>query len=424
MSESIVPRSRSQAQAPRADFLARVTRKALLGALQRIHSGRLTLIENREEFTFGEATAECPLDVVLHVHNPRFYAWTALEGSVGAGQTFIWGDWDTNDLAGLVRLLVRNREALDHVDSRAARIAQPFLRGLHWLRRNTRDGARKNIEAHYDLGNDFYQLFLDETMTYSSAIFETADTPLADASREKLDRLCSKLDLQPSDRVVEIGTGWGSFALHAAKNYGCHVTTTTISREQYEYAKKLIARGGMGDRVTLLFEDYRDLRGEYDKAVSIEMIEAVGWQYYETYMEKVASLLKPNGAFAMQAITIRDDYYERARRDVDFIKKFIFPGCCIPSTSALTNAAARTSDLSLHALEDITPHYAKTLRTWRERFFARVDEVEALGYSDEFIRMWDFYLSYCEGGFAERNIGTMQLVFAKPQCQLPGARNF
>jgi cyclopropane-fatty-acyl-phospholipid synthase len=268
--------------------------------------------------------------------------------------------------------------------------------------------------AHYDLGNDFYRLFLDETMTYSSGIFETPESSLKAASIAKYDRLCRKLDLGPDDHVLEIGTGWGGFALYAAEKYGCEVTTTTISRQQYDYAKGKIEAAGLSHRIHLLKSDYRELTGRYDKLVSIEMIEAVGHQYYDTFFQVCARYLKADGLMAIQAITIADHAFEQHKKSVDFIKRYIFPGSCIPSIASLLAAMSRSSDLRLFHLEDITPHYATTLRMWRERFFDNIDQVRGLGFEDAFIRMWDYYMSYCEGGFLERYIGNVQMVFAKP----------
>jgi cyclopropane-fatty-acyl-phospholipid synthase len=287
------------------------------------------------------------------------------------------------------------------------------------MNRNNRTGSRRNIAAHYDLGNEFFRLMLDETLMYSSAVFERPDMTLAEAQRARLDRICRKLALGPRDHVLEIGTGWGGFALHAATHYGCRVTTTTISREQYALAQERIAQAGLSDRVTVLLEDYRDLRGEYDKLVSIEMIEAVGHEYYETFFTRCSALLKPDGLMLLQAITIADQRYEAARKSVDFIQRYIFPGSCIPSVSVMAQAVARATDMRLMHLEDIGPHYATTLRHWRERLYANADALRQLDLPEEFLHMWEFYLCYCEGGFAERALGDVQLLLAKPQNRLP-----
>jgi cyclopropane-fatty-acyl-phospholipid synthase len=288
------------------------------------------------------------------------------------------------------------------------------LRWFHARNRNSKTGSRRNIAAHYDLGNELFKLFLSEDMMYSSAIYRDADEPLEVASRRKLDRICTKLGLAPGLRVVEIGTGWGGFAIHAARHYGVHVTTTTISKEQHALAVERVRAAGLADRVEVLLSDYRDLTGTYDRLVSIEMIEAIGHQYLDTYFGKISTLLKPDGMALVQAITIEDHRYERALKNVDFIQRFIFPGSFIPSVASMVATLPRATDLRLYNLEDIGPSYAVTLREWRRRFNARLPEVRALGYPERFIRMWNFYLAYCEGGFLERSIGNAQLMLVKP----------
>jgi cyclopropane-fatty-acyl-phospholipid synthase len=298
-----------------------------------------------------------------------------------------------------------------------ARLTAPVYKLYHHVRKNTKVGSRKNILAHYDLGNDFYALFLDETMTYSCAIFEQENSSLKQASEAKYDRICRKLQLAAGDRVIEIGTGWGGFAVHAARNYGVQVTTTTISDEQHQFARQRIKAAGLEDRITLLKKDYRDLSGKFDKLVSIEMIEAVGHQYLPIFFRTCSRLLKDDGIMALQAITIGDQIFDRHKRTVDFIKRYIFPGSCIPSITAISIALAKATDLRLVHLEDITPHYARTLREWRRRFFTNIKKVRALGFSDTFVRMWEYYLCYCEGGFAERYLGDVQMLFVKPLCR-------
>jgi cyclopropane-fatty-acyl-phospholipid synthase len=322
--------------------------------------------------------------------------------------------WECDDLVALVRLLARHRDLLDGVETGIARLGGMAMRGLHALKRNTRLGSRRNIAAHYDLGNELFALFLDSRMMYSSAIFVRPDESLDIASHRKLDRICRKLDMQPSDRVIELGAGWGGFALHAATHYACHVTTATISREQFDLARERVAAAGLQDRVSVVLRDYRDLEGTYDKLVSIEMIEAVGHQYLDTFFGKCAALLQADGIALIQAITIADHRYEHALRSVDFIKRHVFPGSFIPSVSAMLDSSARASDLRLINLEDIGPSYALTLRHWRQRFLASLDAVRRLGYDERFVRMWEYYLSYCEGGFLERTIGTAQLLLARP----------
>ncbi len=396
------------------DRFLRARLVAQMGAMQ----GRpLRLVDALGEVGFGEAAANvAPLQIV--VHHPGFYRAVARNGSVGAAEAYMDGSWQCDDLVGLVQLLVRNRDLLDRMETGPARVGGWAMRTLHALRRNTRNGSRRNIGAHYDLGNTFFSLFLSSDLMYSSALFADAADTLELASTRKLDHICRKLRLQPGDRVVEIGTGWGGFALHAARHYGCHVTTTTVSREQHALATARVAQAGLQDRVSLLMEDYRDLHGQYDKLVSIEMVEAIGAQYLETYFAQLGALLKPDGLALVQAITIEDHRYAHALRSVDFIKRHVFPGSFIPSINALLQAKTRSCDLALLHLEDFGASYARTLQSWRERFLAQLRQVRAQGFDERFIRMWEFYLAYCEGGFRERSIGVAHLLFAKPgQCE-------
>jgi cyclopropane-fatty-acyl-phospholipid synthase len=361
----------------------------------------------------GRETLRCR----MRVSDPAFYRMAAAQGSVGAGESYMDGHWSCDDLVALIRILVINRDLLDAMEGGLARFGGWALRVWHALQRNTRSGSRRNIAAHYDLGNDLFKLFLCENMMYSSAVFADPNESLELASTRKLDRICRKLDLQPGEHVVEIGTGWGGFAIHAARHYGVRVTTTTLSKEQRELALSRIEQAGLSGQIEVLLSDYRDLQGRYDKLVSIEMIEAIGHQYLDTYFAKVRSLLKHDGMALIQAITIEDHRYAQALRAVDFIKRFIFPGSFIPSIQAMQGAIARSSDLKLYNLEDIGPSYALTLRHWRQRFMDRLPEVRALGYPERFIRMWEFYLCYCEGGFIERSIGDVQLLLTAPRCR-------
>ena len=324
------------------------------------------------------------------------------------------GMWSADDLSSVMRILAVNQQAFKNMEKGLARLTAPLYKFYHYVRRNTKSGSRRNILAHYDLGNDFYQLFLDETMTYSCGIFETAESSLRQASEAKYDRICRKLELSATDRVLEIGSGWGGFAIHAAGQYGAHVTTTTISDQQHRFAASRIRAAGLEDRITLLKRDYRDLKGKFDKLVSIEMIEAVGHHFYKTFFGTCSRLLKDDGLMALQTITIGDRIFDRHKKSVDFIKRYIFPGSCIPSITAISKAIAGATDLQIVNLKDISPHYAHTLREWRRRFFNNIVKVRELGFSDTFIRMWEYYLCYCEGGFAERYIGNVQLILAKP----------
>jgi len=416
MKPSIVPAVQA---APRtqAGPIQSLGRRAMLGLLSRLPDGEITVVEDGERHRFGRRTERCNLSATIEVGHPQFWADAAFGGTVGSGESWIRGDWRCDDLTSLVRIMVVNRELMNAMDSGLAFVSAPLRRALHWLNRNSPEGSRRNIAAHYDLGNDLFRLFLDETMAYSCGIFETPQSSLHEASLAKFDAVCRKLDLRPGERLVEIGTGWGGLAVHAAKHYGVHVTTTTISREQHDHAAALIQREGLGERVTLLMDDYRDLSGRFDKLVSIEMIEAVGHRYLDTYLSRVGSLLEPHGAALIQAITLQDQFYEQALKSVDFIQRFIFPGSFIPSVSVILDSARRATDMKLFHLEDIGPHYATTLRHWRERFFARLPEVRELGYPEEFVRMWEFYLCYCEGGFLERQLGDVHLLFTKPGCR-------
>ena len=409
----------SNAAAIKPSAVERILRQRLLDTLDGLRDCRLSIEEAGAVTVLGTPAPDPAqtLHAHLRIHDPAFYRLAALNGSVGAGEAYMDGLWEVDDLVALVRILVRNRDRLDAMETGMARIGGWMMQGLHLLSHNTRKGSRRNIAAHYDLGNPLFKLFLDENLMYSSAIFESADESLEVASARKLERICAKLRLGPQHHVVEIGTGWGGFALHAARHHGCRVTTTTISREQHDLARERIQAAGLSDRVTLLLQDYRDLQGEYDRVVSIEMIEAIGHQYLDTYFGKVARLLKPDGEALIQAITIEDHRYAQALKSVDFIKRYIFPGSFIPSVSAMTGAIGRASDLRLFNLEDIGPSYALTLQAWRARFHAQLPQVRALGYDLRFVRMWDFYLAYCEGGFRERSIGDVHLWLTKPDAR-------
>ncbi len=393
--------------------LDRICRQGLFRTLDRLHTGIIRIYEGDECHEFGKPSHRIQ-DVAIYIHDWEAYRSIALNGSVGAGESYMTGDWAASDLPGLIRILSLNKDVVDSIDSGWATAGKFLLQGFHALNRNTEKGSRRNIAAHYDLGNAMFEQFLDPTMMYSSGIFPRADSTMEEASIFKMDRICQKLALTEDDHLVEIGTGWGSMAIHAAKFYGCRVTTTTISEEQYRYAEEQIYKEGLEERITLLKQDYRTLTGKFDKLVSIEMIEAVGWQYLNTYMATVSRLLKDDGLALIQAITIDDQRYEQAKRSVDFIKRYIFPGSFIPCVTAITQSATAVTDMKLTHLEDITPHYARTLAAWRERFLSNKETIKAMGYSDDFVRLWDFYFAYCEGGFAERVIGDVQLLLSKP----------
>ena len=368
--------------------------------------------------------------VRLRVRSPRVYRSILSGGGIGAARAYMEGGWDCDDLTGLFSLLLRNTRHLDEMGTGLAAVSGALDRLRHRLRRNSRAGSRRNARAHYDLGNEFFALFLDETMTYSSGIFTDPARELREASIEKLDRICRKLDLGPRDHVVEIGCGWGSFAIHAAARYGCRVTAATLSRGQLGEARRRVAAHGLDDRVQIVLRDYRDLHGAFDKLVSIEMIEAVGHEHLPGFFGKCASLLRPDGAMLLQAITMPDRRYRRYLHSSDFIRRFVFPGSNVPSLRAMQAAVHRATDFRLVHLEDFGPHYARTLRAWRDAFEARYGEARALGYGERFLRMWRYYLCYCEAGFARRYTGVVQMLLDRPDRRAspilgqipPGAR--
>ncbi|MEJ3646050.1 cyclopropane-fatty-acyl-phospholipid synthase family protein [Pseudomonas bubulae] len=387
-------------------------RRGVLRQLSQLKSGHLVITENGERLIFGDSGAGLVGEV--QIHDTSVWGMIASNGSIGAGEAFIHGYWSSPDLTKVIRVLVSNLDVLDAMEGGLARLGRPLIRGLHWINRNTRKGSQKNIAAHYDLGNDMFEQFLDPTMMYSAAQFLTADDTLEQAQLNKLQRICQKLDLKPADHLLEIGTGWGSMALYAAQHYGCKVTTTTLSKEQFDYTQARIEALGLQEQVTLLLEDYRDLTGQYDKLVSIEMIEAVGHHFLPSYFKQCARLLKPHGLMLLQAITIREQRYEQAKSSVDFIQRYIFPGGALPSVQKVLEIVGKDTDMNLMHMEDFGLHYAKTLRLWHENFRRAHGRLTELGYDEYFLRLWEFYLCYCEGGFLERSIGTAQLLLAKP----------
>jgi cyclopropane-fatty-acyl-phospholipid synthase len=409
--------SRLAKHVARTTLLNKLARRIVLSRLEKLQDGQIIVTENDEQMAFGRLTDDFPLSIQLRVLNPKFYSDIAFGGAIGAGEAYMRGYWACNELVDMLRILIRNREVLEQVDSGLAVLSSPLRKMFHALNKNTRKGSRKNIAAHYDLGNDFYELWLDPKMMYSCAYFDEPDTSLEAAATEKLDLICRKLDLSADDSVMEIGTGWGGFAIHAAKHYGCHVTTTTISQQQFDYAQQAVREAGLEDNVTLLLRDYRDLDGSFDKLVSIEMIEAVGHEFHDEYFKKCCDLLKPDGQMLLQAITIADQRYDQYKTSVDFIKRYIFPGGCLTSVTDMSRSMTRHTDMLVIHLEDIGPHYATTLRHWHDRFFARIDDVRKLGYSDVFIRMWEYYLCYCESAFIERATGTVHMLIMRPDAR-------
>ena len=391
-------------------------RRSVLGRLAKLESGQLTVVDRCGAYEFGQV-GSLGLIATINAHNRRFYRDVVLGGGLGAAESYIRGHWDSPDLTVAMRVLAQNSEVLVGVEQGAVRLLQPLRIAANWLRRNTRAGSKRNISAHYDLSNDFFALMLDPTMTYSSGVFQTRESTLEEASTEKYDRICRKLQLAPSDHVLEIGTGWGGFAEHAVKNYGCHVTTTTISDEQHAYAANRFREAGIDARVTLLKQDYRDLCGKYDKLVSIEMIEAVGEKFLPGYFAKCSDLLKPDGMMCLQAITIPDHRFDQYRKSVDFIQRYIFPGGFLPSMRAMASSVGSQTDFRFLHAEDFGPHYAETLAHWRHNFWREIEVVKSLGFDERFIRTWHYYLCYCEAGFREREIGVSQILLTKPACR-------
>lgn len=354
------------------------------------------------------------LSAKINILDTVFYKNIILGGTIGASESFIRGEWSSPNLTNVIRVLARNTEAQDKLENLFTLLSQPFLKVMHKLNENSVRGSKKNISRHYDLSNDFFSLFLDKNMMYSSAIYKSRKTSLEDASTNKLDVICKKLNLKKTDHVIEIGTGWGGFAIYAAKNYGCKVTTTTISIEQYKFAKQKIKEAGLGKKIKVLLKDYRLLKGQYDKLVSIEMIEAVGYQFYDEYFKIIGQLLKNDGEALIQAITIKDQRYSKAIQSVDFIQKYIFPGSCIPSITAIQNSLTSSTDLVINDIRDIGHHYARTLADWRKKFLKNKQEIRKLGFDNKFLRMWLFYFAYCEGGFEEKVISNIHLHITKP----------
>jgi len=393
-------------------FLSSIYKKGLMKKFNELSFGYIILIDGKEKFIFGDRQSK--RKVTVTVLSQEFYVFMGSGGVLGASEAYTAGFWKSDDLVLLVQIILKNKSILKSIDSSISKVFLNFINiFIHNRRQNTLNGSKKNILAHYDLSNDFYKLWLDPTMTYSAAIFEKDSTTLENASIEKLDRICRKLQLSKSDKVIEIGTGWGSFAIHAAKKYGCHITTTTISDAQFKYATQRVNEENLESNITILNKDYRDLRGEYDKLVSIEMIEAVGYEFIPEFFKTASSLLKPDGLMALQGITYNDQGFDKYKNSVDLIKRYIFPGSCLISINHITEVIKNKTDLTIVNFEDITSHYVETLKRWRLNFLNSIDQVKKMGFSESFINMWEFYFVYCEAGFAERHIGDVQIVFAK-----------
>lgn len=399
-------------------------RSMVFSMLKKLQGGRLAVFEDGKPVQiFGAITSPTDINASITVSDVDTWRMVVTRGSIGAGEAYMASHWSSPDLTQVIRLLVRNRDIVNGMDGQQSLFARLALKAVHTMNRNTKEGSQKNISAHYDLSNDFFQLFLDESMMYSSAVFNNPTQSLADAAINKLDSICQQLQLQPADHLIEIGTGWGGMAIYAAKKYGCRVTTTTISQQQYDFAKQRIEKECLSDRITLLLQDYRELKGSFDKLVSIEMIEAVGAEFQQIYFETCDRLLKPGGRALIQAITISESIYEQYLNDTDFIRQYIFPGGCLPTIQRMQQITLEHTGLELTAVSDITLDYALTLNHWRQRFLFNINQVMGLGFDMSFIRMWEFYLCYCEGAFLEGGssrdsmnkdrIGTHQLLFYK-----------
>ena len=400
----------------KSTFLTSIFKSGLQKKFKNLKTGHISVNDGDETFTFGDSSSG--ESVSVDIHSQEFYVMTGSGGALGIAEAYVAGYWSSDDVVKLFQIIIRNRDILLSLEKGFAKLVKPINKMIHRGRQNTLKGSKENILAHYDLSNDFYKLWLDPSMTYSCAFFNNDSVTLEEASIEKLDRICRKLDLSEDDSVLEIGTGWGSFSIHAAKNYGCKVTTTTISDAQFDYARSRIKDEGLESKITLINKDYRDLDGKYDKIVSIEMIEAVGYEYIPDYFSKLSSLLNNNGLVALQGITYNDQNFEVYKDSVDFIKKYIFPGSCLISIAQIIDVIKKDTDLAMVDMEDITKHYAVTLNRWRKNFMDVIPKVKEMGYSQAFINMWEFYFLYCEAGFSERNIGDVQMIFAKS-----GSRN-
>jgi cyclopropane-fatty-acyl-phospholipid synthase len=389
-----------------------LARRITLTLLRRMSGGRLELVEpDGSTLTFGDP--ESDLRATIEIHDDRFWS-AALRASVGLGEAYRDDLWDTDDPVVLTRIGARNMPALDRWRRRFRPLLWLVDRTVRRVPRNRRRAARRHISAHYDMGNDLFALFLDDRMMYSSGVFPYPGASLSEAQEARLERVCRSLELGPDDHLLEIGTGWGGLAEYAASNYGCRVTTTTISKEQQEGALRRIADAGVEDRVEVLLEDYRDLTGRYDKLVSLEMIEAVGWQYFDTYFRRCSELLADDGLFFLQAIVCDDRVYELEKASRSFASALIFPGGCLPSVEVIQRCTAKVTDMATVWMDDISEHYSETLRHWRERFVANAGLAAAMGYDKSFRRLWTLWLAMSEGGFRERRIRDVQMLFSKP----------
>ena len=396
-------------------MLEKYFRNLVIHRLSKIRNGFVSVNYGNEKLAFGDRQAD--LQVEAKIHDPQFFQRLALGGDIGAAESFVEGEWDCSDIAALIRVFARNLKLADRMNRGIGRTQSSARRITNRLRRNSQKRSRQNIHEHYDLGNDFFATFLDPTLNYSSGIFQQKDDSMFLASLNKMWRICKKLDLQPNDHLLEIGTGWGGLSIFAARHFGCKVTTTTISEEQYLLAKQRVNKAGLSDKINVVKKDYRELTGSFDKLVSIEMIEAVGYQFFDKFFAKCKELLNESGRMLIQSIVTRDARFQSHKSNYDFIKKYIFPGGCLPSNEALLSAMTRSADFMVLNLEDIGLHYAQTLRLWRNQFEARLNEIREIGLADpRFHRLWRYYLGYCEAGFQERQISNIQLLVGNAQC--------
>ncbi|RKF15712.1 class I SAM-dependent methyltransferase [Alginatibacterium sediminis] len=395
-----------------SNYIDRICASIVTKLLDRLQFAHIDLHDNGQHSSFGDTNSD--LSVSITVHNPGFYRRIVTGGSIEASLSYIDADWSCSDLSALMQIFVRNEKVLDQLESRFAWLTALKHKLFHRSNSNSVKGSKKNILAHYDLGNDLYASFLDPRMQYSSAVFPSKTMSLEDAQYAKLEKICQQLQLKPGEHLLEIGSGWGGLAIHAAKHYGVQVTTTTISEAQHQWANAEISAQGLQEQITLLKKDYRELEGEYDKLVSIEMIEAVGFEHLDQFFKVCQRHLKPNGLMFLQSITINDQRFDSYRKSVDFIQRYIFPGGCLPSISVLCQQYAKNTDMVVQSIDDIGQDYALTLEHWQQRFNAKQSELQNHGFDQRFSRLWNFYFSYCIGGFKERAISTVHILAAKP----------
>lgn len=408
---------------PRETFFQSFARKRLLSTFGNLQQSHIAIQDQDETWALGVSNRN-GLHGSIVVNHPQFYTRILTGGTIGAAEAFIDGHWDSEDLTTLIRIFVQNMPQMHGLEKTWARIKNGLHRLTHLKRRNTREGSRKNIGDHYDLGNDFYRLFLDPTMNYSSGIFPTSGSSMQQASIRKMDWIGKKLRLSTKDHLLEIGTGWGGLAIFLATTFGCRITTTTISRQQFEYAKRKVNEAGLDQQINVILSDYRDLDGSFDKIVSVEMIEAVGHEYYDEYFGRCSAMLKDDGLMLIQAITISEQNFKQHIRNIDFIRRYVFPGGSLPSITAIGASIGRATDMRITHLDDITEHYVQTLRHWRNEFHRNMEKIRSLGYDQDFVRLWHFYLCYCEAGFAERRVHNTQIMFAKPNSTTDPAVEF